>query len=318
MSSLASAGALTNDLSQTLYLNTLANKKKFDLRRDTSLSFNVGDKVLVVKGLLVDNALPKAECPTTGPYTVCKRLPNDNYLLSGKGANRFRTPIHVDRLLPFLEERSDEAACRSPVEAIVSYRVRSVDDVRVVEYRVRWSGFAKSYDRWLSADYLTTIPHLVEAYCARHQLPFNTTSSEFVVAPATPASLPPATPGTPRRHFRTRPDSPPPVVELVSNAPSSAPPETPPPSVEPVDAPLEAPVPGLTEPALVDASLPFVAKMVKGRWLYGCHRVSSQGSSTRWFGEKTFMPNDLASTHFAALRAAFSSSASSNAPPPAP
>lgn len=34
-----------NALSQTLYLNTLANKKKFDLRRDVSLSFQVGDKV---------------------------------------------------------------------------------------------------------------------------------------------------------------------------------------------------------------------------------------------------------------------------------
>ncbi|KAL1496618.1 hypothetical protein AB1Y20_014222 [Prymnesium parvum] len=104
----------------------------------------------------------------------------------------------------------------------------------------------------------------------------------------------------------------------VCNAPSSEPPETPPPSVEPVDAPIEAPVLDSAEPASVDTSLPFVAKMVKGRWLYGCHRVSSQGSSTRWFGEKTFMPNDLASTYFSALRAAFSSNASSNAPPPAP
>ena len=304
-------------LAQTLYLNTLANKKKFDLRRDTSLSFNVGDKVLVVKGLLVDNALPKAECPTTGPYTVCKRLPNDNYLLSGKGANRFRTPIHVDRLLHYLEERSDEAACRSPVEAIVAHRVRSADDARVVEYRVRWLGFAKSYDRWLSADYLTTVPHIVEAYCSRHQLPFNATPSEFVVPPATPVSLPPSPLAASGRHFRTHPDSSPPAAELVSTASSSAPPETPPPSVELVDAPPEAPELPLV-PAAVDTSLPFVAKMDKGRWVYGCHRLSSQGLSTRWFGEKTFMPNDLASTHFSALRAAFSPNAPSNAPLPAP
>ncbi|KAL1524003.1 hypothetical protein AB1Y20_018918 [Prymnesium parvum] len=54
----------------------------------------------------------------------------------------------------------------------------------------------------------------------------------------------------------------------------------------------------------LDTFLPFVAKLDKGRWAYGCHRVSSHGLSTRWFSEKHFMPNDLASPHFSALRAA--------------
>ncbi|KAL3909916.1 MAG: hypothetical protein SGPRY_009253, partial [Prymnesium sp.] len=177
----------------TLYLNTLANKKKHDLKRDVCLSFQVGDKVLVVRGAHVYSNLPKAEVPSTGPYTICKVLSNDNYLVRGPGARRFRTPIHVERLIPFLGEQTAAAATRNPVEAVISHRSKgSSEGSQSLEYRIRWLGFNKSYDSWNSVEYLSGIPHLLQAYHNKHGLPpvqDPTLSTEEVSSPLLPLAL---------------------------------------------------------------------------------------------------------------------------------
>lgn len=329
---LSAARISYNSLAQTLHLNSLANKKKFDLRRDVSISYKLGEKVLVVKGLLIDNNLPKGEIPTTGPYTVCEVLPHDNYLLSGPGSRQFRTPIHVERLLPYYEERTAESSARTPVECIVAHRHRTLPGSPgpVREYCVRWLGFGKNYDRWLEPEYLTDIPHLLEVYHRVHGL--EDLVPPFATNPVRPTNLPPpSAEALNRRHFRKRVR----FAEAVTLAPaaSAAPGSNDPPLDDGGTPPCELDAPVVTPPSataqqpilLTPASssppsllpvtsvddkeldLPIAANFSKNRWTYGLRMVTSRGPIIRWYPEKHFSPLELESPHFEALRAATTS-----------
>ncbi|KAL1530549.1 hypothetical protein AB1Y20_001450 [Prymnesium parvum] len=53
-----------------------------------------------------------------------------------------------------------------------------------------------------------------------------------------------------------------------------------------------------------DSDLPFEAKLVNGKWLYGVRKPThtKQGYVVRWYPEKHFLPLELESEHFEQLR----------------
>ena len=61
-----------------------------------------GDRVLLIRGEIMDHSpLPKASLPTDGPYTVARRMPHDNYVLTDLHSRRIHNTVHVSRLIPF-------------------------------------------------------------------------------------------------------------------------------------------------------------------------------------------------------------------------
>ena len=163
-------------VNQRLKVRALKAKKIWDLKHDVVTSFSPGDLVLVVKGSVIDGNHPKGEEPMHGPYTVRRRLARDNYQLADLRNNRLHDEFPISRLRPYPSRRlRSEDSELYPVQAIVGHRIRKVPinakgslapmaGQSLVEYRIRWSGFSKSYDSFRSAQFLSDAFDLVSAY----------------------------------------------------------------------------------------------------------------------------------------------------------
>ena len=69
-------------VTKSLRTNALHNKRRYDLRHDFRLVYKPGDRVLLIRGEILDNSpLPKADLPTDGPFTVAKALPFGRYAM---------------------------------------------------------------------------------------------------------------------------------------------------------------------------------------------------------------------------------------------
>jgi len=234
--------------STALRLNSLAAKKRYDLKRAVTTAFDPGDRVLLIRGAHIDGGLPKMELPTEGPFTIHSRLPRDRYVLTDLGTRRFHDTVHVSRLVPFSERdpeperwmlKSAENGGTWPVKRIMARRrcpaTRHVPEH--LEYLIRWVGFDKTYDRWRPVAELDTIQPLLTAFEEANPLPGLPPSP--VLAPrATDATPPP-----PSLQART-------TAHFRRGAPFSAslsPPPPAPPSAPPSDPsePLEPPPPPL-------------------------------------------------------------------------
>jgi len=236
-------GIVHDVVSQTLGSNSLSRKKILDLKRDVVLRYRPGDRVLLIKGTVVDKNIPKAEEPTTGPYTVDREVGQGRYKLRDLQSRRIHQEVHIDRLLPYpsrvTRSESDRISMWS-VNRVVGRRLTSTadsavgrvaGDPSVMEYKLRWSGFGSQYDQWRSNHYLDDIAELVAAYNAKHPLPAEHAS--LVLAPEViddPAGQPPPSPAAlARRHFRSRPPTPSAstTVEPLMTTPAVAPAVTP-------------------------------------------------------------------------------------------
>jgi hypothetical protein len=71
------AGVAYQAANERLYMQSLNSAMKLDLRRIVLQGFELGDSVIVVKGSILDGIHPKADMPTTGPYTVAEKLEQD-------------------------------------------------------------------------------------------------------------------------------------------------------------------------------------------------------------------------------------------------
>jgi len=195
---------------------------------------------------------------------------------------------------------------------------------------VRWLGYGKSYDRWLTPEYLSDIPHIVEAYQRTHDLSQHGVQPPLLLQPPVLALPAPQAETQGRRHFRSRtttpaePPAPPPTPPtLVAPAPPPALADAAPPSPVPLLMPAD-----LTESALPlsppslpqtdavpypvkdedlppeDSDLPFEAKLVNGKWLCGVRKPThaKQGYVVRWYPAKHFLSLELESEHFELLR----------------
>ena len=220
-------------VARTLKLNALSAKRAWDLKREVCTQLIPGDRVLVIKGTVIDGKHQKATEPTHGPYTVIKVLPQDNYQLSDLKSRRVIDIVHISQLIYFPSRRvfdEKEEQHRYPVRAIVGHRVTKVPlDARgalkfaagtsVVEYRIRWRGFSRSYDSWRSAHYLADVFELVTAYremVAQRggaQLPPDAIPPPAVEARDNVATPSPAPIAKLRKHFRAVPERDPAPVE---------------------------------------------------------------------------------------------------------
>ena len=319
-------------VAKTLHLNALSQLKKADLRRDPLLSLNVGQKVLLVKGTVVDRNHPKAVFPTRGPYVVVKVLPNDTYMLGGGDSSRLRAPVHIDRLLAVPPERPPDMDTY-PVERIVGHRFsdridRDLGDKKAgthrrLEYRLRWLGFAKNFDSWRSLPYLTGISEMVSAYNRRHAHDIPEEYLFFEEPVDLDVQRPPLSEAArQQRHFRRRPrpsepadsaDTTRPGTWTSSDAELRA-------AAEPEDAELDDVQPAAEPPAPEPPQLqeeeiaplpesdgaPTQAKRDrKGRWFYLRRVKTKRGLQERWFPEKHFLPDERETDHFQELRDQF-------------
>tara|TARA_B110000046_G_scaffold47237_1_gene52291 strand:+ start:9491 stop:17443 length:7953 start_codon:yes stop_codon:yes gene_type:complete len=220
--------------SHSLRLKALHAKKTHDLKHDVGIWFKPGDKVLLVKGTAYDAGAvhPKIQVPTDGPFTIRRALPFDRYLLSDLTTRRIRSKIHVDRLLPYFGRVSendskwklstDPSGGVWPVNSIVGRRLTTVEKPitelgikegeQIMEYKIRWTGFQRSSDKWRAVQYLGEVMELINEYNKGH--PLNEAHRAFLALqgesvdridrPALQVPVPSAE-SRQRKHMRSRP-----------------------------------------------------------------------------------------------------------------
>ena len=304
------AGVAYQAANERLYMQSLNSAKKLDLRRDVHQGFELGDSVIVVKGSVLDGIHPKADMPTTGPYTVAEKLGQDTYRVTG-----IKTPIHVQRLLRWPARRV-ESDNLYPVKAVTGHRLteradralgRRDGEYEVLEYRVHWQGFTSAYCSWRSTPYLSNIPQLVDVYNRQNDIPARYLVADLVPTdPTAPVVLPPpsaAARSTP--HFRRRhPQVPPSGLDSVAEQGASAAPQL----VSELDelpqiyGPAVEPAPLVAARALSSnlwrvtsrelyrhclAEGPLAARLSKkGKWTFAKVFRKAAGLQVRWTAEK--------------------------------
>jgi hypothetical protein len=178
---------------QSLRLNAIAAKRRYDLRHEVNLWYKPGDRVLLVKGSVTDKRAikPKATVPMDGPFTISKALPNDRYVLSDLKTRRIRDTVHVSRLVPYFPQLPDSEPAWMlkvpptngswPIHSVVGRRVHKLEQPahdlglavgeEVLQYKVRWLGYDRSWDTWRPVQSLASIMELINEYDSLHPPP---------------------------------------------------------------------------------------------------------------------------------------------------
>jgi len=107
------------------------------------------------------------------------------------------------RLLPYPSRRlnsSEELAARYTIDRIVDRKLSK--DKLTLLYRIRWSGFNKTYDSWRSMDYLHEVAPLVAAYNRLVPLPAEHQSTNLRPVETDVVLPSPAVEALRRKHFR--------------------------------------------------------------------------------------------------------------------
>jgi hypothetical protein len=201
-------------VAEVLDVHALNAKASADLKREHKVAYLPGQQVLLVRGPYIDGNLPKAEDPTDGPYTVLRALPGGQYVLGDLRSRRMHDVVTEKRLLPYPSRRlnsAEELASRYTVDRIVDRKLvkdRSRSDLgpgeadETLVYRIRWSGFSKSYDSWRSMDYLHEVAPLVAAYNRLVPLPDGYQPTNLHPINSDAVNPPPADEALARHHFR--------------------------------------------------------------------------------------------------------------------
>ena len=145
-----------------LGLNALTQKQRADARRDTTLTFEVHDRVLLRKA----PGHAKWEEPYHGPYRIAEVLEHDNYRLRDLTSRRLQEEVHVDRLVPYpsITNHGDGSLTDNEyyIQRIVGRRVSPQGEG--YEYKVRWRAGKPKDDSWLSLEELANCHDLVREY----------------------------------------------------------------------------------------------------------------------------------------------------------
>ena len=214
---------------RSLRWNALAAKRRYDLTHNLKTSFKPGERVLLIKGTASDRHAvhPKAEIPTDGPFSVASVLSHDRYVLADLRTRRIRTEVHVSRLKPYQGKvpADDEWMVSTPitggywpVHSVVARRFFTLDradrhlnlekGTKVLQYKVRWVGFDKSSDKWLSVQYLDNIKGLLNIFDQHHPFPPEFNNTKLCGQSRAPPLLPP--PSLQNASGTPLPESPPP------------------------------------------------------------------------------------------------------------
>ena len=256
-------GVVYDAVAAKLKITALHRRRLFDLKRDTRLRFQPGDRVLLLKGKVVDGTITKhefaTEGPYLGPYTVCRVLERDNYQLSDLHTRRLHDVVHAERLVPYPSPSKaviDSDTDYFPIRCIVGKRVSKLTagdralglekGTEALQYKVRWLGFSSSSDSWRSPHHLGNAKELVDAYERRHggvieELPAQSRDASI--------DLPADEESTRKPRFRARGER-------------AAPTQTP---VVPEKTVSPAPVPEGTEVPLLDAREQRLAERLRKR-----------------------------------------------------
>jgi DNA (cytosine-5)-methyltransferase 1 len=261
-------GVVYDAVAAKLKLNALHRQKVFDLRRDVRVHYREGDKVLLLKGSVVDKKITKTEYatdgPYLGPYVIHQAAGKDNYYLRDFRTRRLKQePVNVERLFPYPTPPAphEREGDRYPVRCVVGRRTAKLESAdhaaglakgdEVVQYRLRWVGYPSSADVWRSWHYLGDIKELVDAYDQRQGRPVEQAPTHSRDSAALPQVAADAK-AQRRKHFRRRPHNKPepqgkerqelsdpaPVAEEVMSTPVVVPPAvTPSPDIVANDAP---------------------------------------------------------------------------------
>ena len=172
--------------SKALYLNGLHNKRRYDLKRSIHAKFAPGDRVLLIRGSVLDGIHPKASDPTDGPFTIQRALPFDRYILANTHSRRIHNVVHVSRMIAFNSRHQDSSTWMVkdavtggcwPVKGIADRRLQATKDkaldgsTKVWQYKIRWMDLGVEADCWISKPYLSSIFELIQAYDARNPFP---------------------------------------------------------------------------------------------------------------------------------------------------
>jgi hypothetical protein len=216
-------------VTQAIRLKGVSAKRRYDLRRNVCQEFKPGDSVYVIKGAVIDGIHPKSDIPTFGPFVVEKRLAHNRYRLSGFNTRRMHNEFDVSRLILDPPPAPEEGWMMADAEHGGTWAVKAVTGKRTstnkktgesfVEYKIRWVGFDKTYDRWRRRDQLDSIMSLINLYDGVEEI------GEPVVPRATDLPTPPPAPeAVDRRRFqRHRPDLPDtPQLDAGDSSPSDS------------------------------------------------------------------------------------------------
>jgi hypothetical protein len=124
-------------------------------------------------------------------------------VLGNLRSRRMHDVVAETRLLPYPSRRlnsTEELAARYTVDRIVDRKLNTNGDALL--YRIRWSGFDKSYDSWRSMAYLHEVAPLVAAYNRLVPLPEEWMSTNLHPVASDVAQPPAAAQALTRRHFR--------------------------------------------------------------------------------------------------------------------
>ena len=188
---------------QQLGLNALAVKRAGDLHKDTTVKFQVHDRVLLRR--LPGH--PKWIEPYHGPYRIAEVKENDNYRLRDLGSQRLVDFAHVSRLVAYPDVTNHGDVTPAPDEYFV-HRIlaRRPDTTGGYQYKVRWRGYGPSEDRWLDLEELANCYEMVQAFNSQtdplpNPPPAPTLEDSLDDQPAEALSRSPRT-----RYFRVRPE----------------------------------------------------------------------------------------------------------------
>jgi hypothetical protein len=212
-----------------LRLNAITAKRRYDLKHDVQLWYKPGDRVLLIKGSVTDKKAihPKAVTPTDGPFTIAKALTNDRYLLTDLKTRRIRDSVHVSRLLPYFESLPEDkpnwmlkVAPENgswPIYGITGRRVQVVQQAdkelglekgaEVLEYKVRWLGYDRTWDTWRPVQSLSTIMELIKEYDRSNPRPSELLEAELEIVqrPEGELQVEPEAAALEKRHMRAHP-----------------------------------------------------------------------------------------------------------------
>ena len=181
-------GVVWDTVSQTLRRNSLYSIKKMNLKLDVNEDFRAGDLVLLKAGTAVDNLRthPKAEQINDGPYLVSRVQPNGDVRLQNKHGMRIKEDVDPQRLTRYFtttttgeaEDAKPQFERRWAVQCIAAHKFVTTanrelgrpEGERAIMFRVQWTHFDKSYDRWFEPEYLHSVWELVMAYAATRKL----------------------------------------------------------------------------------------------------------------------------------------------------
>ena len=187
---------------QQLAIHSLAVKRAGDTRRDTTVQFEIHDRVLLRR--LPGHA--KWIEPYHGPYRISEVLDNDNYRLRDLDSRRLVDFAHVSRLVSYPAWTNHGDVTPEPDEYFVHRIVqRRSDGKGEYEYKVRWRGYGRNADTWLSVEELMNCYEMVQDFNRRID---GDTAADgpAVVQNLGNARILPLERSASTRHFRARPD----------------------------------------------------------------------------------------------------------------